>query len=81
MTPAEDSTSADEAKLRRGVAWNLVPVVVLGVVGLGLNFAIGRWWGTSALGVFNQVTTAYQDISNTFDPGGRIGQLMFRVNW
>jgi hypothetical protein len=29
----------------------------------------------------NQVTTAYQDISNTFDPGGRIGQLMFRVNW
>ncbi len=41
------------------MAWNLVPVVVLGVVGLGLNFAIGRWWGTSALGIFNQVTTAY----------------------
>ncbi len=41
------------------MAWNLVPVVVLGVVGLGLNFAIGRWWGTEALGVFNQVTTAY----------------------
>ncbi len=46
-------------KLRTGMVWNLVPVVVLGVVGLGLNFAIGRWWGTSALGVFNQVTTAY----------------------
>jgi hypothetical protein len=29
----------------------------------------------------DQVTTAYQDISNTFDPGGRVGQLMFRVNW
>lgn len=41
------------------MVWNLVPVVVLGVVGLGMNFAIGRWWGTTALGVFNQVTTAY----------------------
>jgi O-antigen/teichoic acid export membrane protein len=41
------------------MVWNLVPVVVLGVVGLGMNFAIGRWWGTSALGVFNQVTTSY----------------------
>ena len=50
--------SADN-RLRAGMVWNLVPVVVLGIVGLGLNFAIGRWWGTAALGVFNQVTTAY----------------------
>jgi len=28
-----------------------------------------------------RVTSAYSDISNTFDPGGRIGQLAFRVNW
>jgi hypothetical protein len=28
-----------------------------------------------------QVTTAYQDPSNTFDPGGRLGQVMFRINW
>jgi hypothetical protein len=28
-----------------------------------------------------QVTSAYQDTSNTFDPGGRLGQLVFRVNW
>ncbi len=46
-------------RLRTGVTWNLVPVALLAVVGLGLNFAIGRWWGTAALGVFNQVTTAY----------------------
>jgi O-antigen/teichoic acid export membrane protein len=46
-------------KLRTGVVWNLVPVVVLGVVGLGLNISIGRWWGTATLGVFNQVTTVY----------------------
>lgn len=29
----------------------------------------------------NQVTAAYQDINNTFDPGGRIGQLVFRLSW
>jgi len=28
-----------------------------------------------------QVTSAYQDPSNTFDPGGRLGQFMIRVNW
>jgi hypothetical protein len=28
-----------------------------------------------------QITTAYQDMSNTYDPGGRIGQLMIRFNW
>jgi hypothetical protein len=28
-----------------------------------------------------KVTTAYTDASNTYDPGGRIGQLMIRVNW
>ncbi len=28
-----------------------------------------------------QVTSAYTDPSNTYDPGGRIGQLTFRFNW
>jgi hypothetical protein len=28
-----------------------------------------------------RVTTAYSDINNTYDPGGRIGMLVFRVNW
>jgi hypothetical protein len=28
-----------------------------------------------------RVTTAYADINNTYDPGGRIGQLTFRINW
>jgi hypothetical protein len=28
-----------------------------------------------------QVTSAYSDFSNTFDPGGRLGQLVFRLNW
>lgn len=28
-----------------------------------------------------QVTSAYTDASNTYDPGGRLGQLMLRFNW
>ena len=28
-----------------------------------------------------QVTSAYTDPSNTYDPDGRLGQLMFRFNW
>jgi hypothetical protein len=28
-----------------------------------------------------QVTSAYQDSSNTYDPGGRLGQIMIRINW
>ncbi|MFB3853912.1 MAG: TonB-dependent receptor domain-containing protein [Vicinamibacterales bacterium] len=28
-----------------------------------------------------QVTSAYTDPSNTYDPGGRLGQVMIRFNW
>lgn len=28
-----------------------------------------------------QVTSAYTDMSNTFDPGGRLGQFVFRFSW
>jgi hypothetical protein len=35
--------------------------------------------GTSA-NIF-RTTSAYTDPSNTYDPGGRIGQLMLRFNW
>jgi hypothetical protein len=31
-------------------------------------------------GIF-QVTEAYTDADNNFDPGGRLGQLAFRLNW
>lgn len=46
-------------QLERDVAWNLVPVALLAIVGLGLNFVIGGVWGATGLGVFNQVTTVY----------------------
>ncbi|HEY5949275.1 MAG TPA: polysaccharide biosynthesis C-terminal domain-containing protein [Kofleriaceae bacterium] len=48
-----------DTRLRRDVAWNLVPVVLLGAVGLGLNFLIAAWWGAAALGVFNIVTITF----------------------
>jgi O-antigen/teichoic acid export membrane protein len=48
-----------DARLRRDVAWNLAPVVLLAGVGLGINFAIAGWWNAEALAVFNLVTTAY----------------------
>jgi len=35
--------------------------------------------GTSAT-IF-QASSAYTDLSNVFDPGGRLGQLVFRLNW
>jgi hypothetical protein len=34
----------------------------------------------SGSGIF-QTTGFYDDPSNTYDPGGRLGQLMFRFNW
>jgi O-antigen/teichoic acid export membrane protein len=48
-------------RLGRDIAWNVVPVVLLAGVGLGLNIGIGgrAAWGPDALGVFNQITTAY----------------------
>ena len=36
------------------------------------NFNPGGTW---------QVTSAYTDSNGTFDPGGRVGQLVLRVNW
>lgn len=48
-----------DTRLRRDVAWNLIPVALLGAVGLGLNFLIAAWWDAAALGVFNLVTIAF----------------------
>ena len=45
------------------------------VGGAGTNTAAG-----TAATIF-RVTSAYTDASNTYDPGGRIGQLMIRFNW
>lgn len=36
---------------------------------------------TGSAADINQVTSGYQDMSNTFDPGGRLGQIVVRFNW
>jgi hypothetical protein len=43
-----------------------------------INFGNAANPGTSSTQF--QVTSAYSDASNTYDPGGRLGQLMIRVN-
>src|SRR5689334_10966577 len=48
-----------DPRLRRDVAWNLIPIVLLGAVGLGLNFLIAAWWDASALAIFNIVRIAF----------------------
>ena len=44
-----------------------------------INFNAVAQAGSGA--TINQVTQAYQDPNVTFDPGGRLMQLVFRVNW
>jgi len=44
-----------------------------------INFTPPRAPGTGET-IFS-TRTIYQDTDNTYDPGGRLGQLMFRINW
>jgi hypothetical protein len=44
-----------------------------------INFTPTATAGSTA-SIF-QVTAAYIDLNNTFDPGGRLGQVAFRLNW
>jgi len=46
-------------KMGRDVIWNVGSVAVLSVVGLLFNILIGRFYGASMLGVFNQVYAVY----------------------
>jgi O-antigen/teichoic acid export membrane protein len=59
VAAAAPAPDREPARLRQGVAWNLVPVVLLGVVGLGLSFAIARGWGAAAYATWNLVTVVY----------------------
>ena len=58
LRPMADATDEGH-RLRRDIGWNLVSVVLLGAVGLGLNFLIGGWWGADALGSFTLVTIPF----------------------
>jgi O-antigen/teichoic acid export membrane protein len=49
----------ERERLRRDVAWNLVPLVLLAAVGIGSQLAIAAWWGPGALAVFELVRIAF----------------------
>lgn len=51
----------EKSRRRRDLAWNVAPIVLLAVVGLGMKLLIGRpdWWGKAALGVFNLVAISW----------------------
>ena len=36
---------------------------------------------TGAGATINQVTAAYTHMNQTWDPGGRLGQIVLRLNW
>src|SRR5689334_7362520 len=57
----EVAGEGSDRRTRRDLIWNLVPVVLLAVVGLGMKLLISRpeWWGKAALGVFNLVTISW----------------------
>ena len=52
-----------------------------------INFVVGsaandtNTGGTLSSATFGQVTNAYQDVSTTNDPGGRLIQLVLRINF
>jgi Carboxypeptidase regulatory-like domain/TonB-dependent Receptor Plug Domain len=46
-----------------------------------INFLPTTTISTSNISTFGQVTSAYRDANNTQDPGGRLGQLTFRLSW
>jgi hypothetical protein len=55
-----------------------VAIEVLNVFN-NINFSAAANPGSNAT-IF-QTTGIYMDQNNTYDPGGRLGQLMFRINW
>jgi len=62
MSPTAAESGSAEAparKFQRDALWNFGSVAVLGLCGYGLNFLIGRFYGSAPLGVFNQVMAAY----------------------
>ena len=46
-----------------------------------INFNHSVAFNTTNLSDTFRVTSAYTDVNTTFDPGGRIGQLVWRLNW
>jgi hypothetical protein len=46
-----------------------------------INFNHSVNWTSSNVQDMFRVTSAFTDVNTTFDPGARVGQLIWRVNW
>jgi hypothetical protein len=47
-----------------------------------INFSVTDNSRTAGVGAgIYQTDSAYRDLDNTYDPGGRLGQLALRFNW
>jgi len=55
--------------------------VVSGATVTVKNTATGAEFGTFSSATFAQVNDAYRDSSNTNDPGGRLVQIVARINF
>ena len=48
-----------DKKFKNDVSWNMISFVIIGISGIVLNVLIGKFYGTSALGVFNLIFAVY----------------------
>jgi hypothetical protein len=65
----------------RGASFELTFEVLNVFDNINYNHVFTQPTATSNLDNLYRVTAAYTDINTTFDPGGRIGHLMWRINW
>jgi len=80
-TTSQMIQSTSELLKQQGAAINEQASATTISVGMASGkFNIGQGTPGSGATVF-QTTSSYTDLSNTFDPGGRLGQLVFRPNW
>lgn len=56
-------------KFGRDIAWNIVSIAILGITGILVSVIIGRFYGPSYLGIFNQVFAIYI-LASQFAVGG-----------
>ena len=77
-----------EKQVAEGMKAFSVPGVAVGIVHDD-KLIYTKGFGVRELGKPDEVTpetifqvgSAYTDASNTYDPGGRLGQIMIRINW
>ena len=63
-------------------SWLIIPISVNDLLLLiAARKALASWPGIVSNAALGQVTSAYQDQSTTYDPGGRLIQFVARINF